>query len=98
MSLSEEEAALADGEQGPRVRIGHWIEIGGLPFSDLFRLILMVCPCQIFFWIEIDSLPFSDLCWQYCAEKLVDGRWMDGCSLWSMGANPCMYDVCMLRN
>ena len=47
MSLSEEEAALADGEQGPRVRIGHWIEIGGLPFSDLFGLILMVCLSQI---------------------------------------------------
>ena len=47
MSLSEEEAALADGEQGPRVRMGHWIDIDGLPFSDLFRLRLMVCLSQI---------------------------------------------------
>ena len=62
-----------------------WIEIDGLPFL-------------IIFWIEIDGLSFSDFCWQYRTEKLVDGEWMDGCSLWSMGANPCMYDVCMLRN
>ena len=78
MSLSEEEAALADGEQGPRVRIGHWIEIGGLPFSDLFGLILMVCPCQIFFGLRL-IVCLSQICVGNTVQRnwwMEDG-WMD---------------------
>ena len=54
MSLSEEEAALADGEQGPRVRIG-WgkLDWEWVCFSQIFLDWNWWLAFLIFFWIEM---------------------------------------------